>query len=145
MISVKAAKGNFFDTAKVIKAVDKATRIVLSKFGAFVRTRSRSSIRKRKAVSTPGSPPSSHVGLLRRFIFFSFDPETKSVVIGPAKLNSVVDSAALPALEYGGTSTAEDRRGGKRRKISIRARPFMTPALEAEKPGLPAMWRDSVK
>jgi hypothetical protein len=144
MISIKAAKGNFFDTAKVIKAVDKATRVVLSKFGSFVRTRARSSIRKRKAISTPGSPPSSHVGLLRRFIFFSFDPETKSVVIGPARINGTVDPRSLEALEKGGVSTIEER-GKGRRDVRIRARPFMGPAFEAEKPGLPAMWRDSVR
>lgn len=143
--SVKAAKGNFFDRKKVVDAVGRATRRVLSKFGAFVRVRARSSIRKRKGVSTPGGPPSSHTGLIRKFLFFAYEPDRKSVVIGPARLNSVVDPDALPALEYGGESTAEDRRGGKRKRISVRARPFMGPAFEAEKPGLPAMWRDSVK
>jgi hypothetical protein len=142
-LDFKAARANFFDSKKVLAAVDRATRRVLSKFGAFVRTRARTSIRKRKAVSLPGGPPHSHTGLLRRFLFFSYDPDNKSVVIGPAKISGTVDPDALPALEYGGPSTVE--RGGRRERISVKARPFMGPAFEAERPGLPAMWRDSVK
>src|SRR5690606_6172596 len=49
----------FFDRKAVTSRVDKATRKVLSRFGAFVRRTARSSIRKRKKTSQPGSPPSS--------------------------------------------------------------------------------------
>lgn len=63
MIHLEAAKGNFFDRKAVLAAVDKATLRVLSKFGAFVRRRAKSSIRKRKKASPPGQPPSSHSGL----------------------------------------------------------------------------------
>jgi hypothetical protein len=142
-LSLKSAKAGFFDTQKVIRAVDAATRKVLSRFGSFVRTRAKTSIRKRKKVSLPGGPPSSHTGLLKRFLFFSYDATAKSVVIGPVRLGGTVDPDALPALEYGGPSTVE--RGGRRERISVKARPFMGPAFEAERPGLPAMWRDSVK
>jgi hypothetical protein len=79
----QAAKGGFFDRDKVKRAVDAGTRKVLSKFGAFVRQRAKTSIRKRKGTSPPGSPPYSHVGLLRRFILFAYNPQRKSVVIGP--------------------------------------------------------------
>ena len=72
----------FFDSPKVVRAVDRTTRRVLSKFGAFVRRTARSSIRKRKRTSEPGSPPSSHTGLLKRFIFFGYDAQKRSVVIG---------------------------------------------------------------
>ena len=135
-------KSMFFDTAKVKKAVSSATRKVLSKFGAFVRTAARSSIRKRKAVSEPGQPPSSHVGLLRKLIYFGYDPTRRSVVIGPTPLHGTAE--APPLLEYGGRAR---RRGRKGRNVmaSYRARPFMGPAFEREKPKLPAMWRDSVK
>ena len=135
-------KSMFFDTAKVKKAVSSGTRKVLSKFGAFVRTAARHSIRKRKAVSEPGSPPSSHVGLLRKLIYFGYDPSRKSVVIGPTPLHGTAE--APPLLEYGGRAR---RRGRKGRNVmaSYRARPFMGPAFEKEKPKLPAMWRDSVR
>ena len=91
-------KSMFFDTAKVKKAVSSGTRKVLSKFGAFVRRTARSSIRSRKKSSAPGSPPSSHTGLLKRLIFFGYDPSRRSVVIGPAPLRSTVE--APPLLEY---------------------------------------------
>lgn len=142
-LSFKAAKGGFFDRKVVTGAVDRATRRVLSRFGAFVRQRAKSSIRKRKKISAPGAPPSGHVGNLKRAIKFAVEGD-RVVVIGPERLGGTVDPAALPALEYGGGSTAEDRKG-KRRKISVKARPFMGPALAKELPGLPAMWRDSVR
>jgi hypothetical protein len=142
-LSVKAAKGGFFDRGKVIAAMDRATRKALSKFGSFVRQRAKTSIRKRKGISPPGGPPYSHQGNLRKFLFFSYDADRKSVVIGPARLGGTVDPAALPALEYGGSSTGLSK--GRRRSISVRARPFMGPAFEAERPGLAPMWRDSVK
>ena len=132
----------FFDRQAVLGAVDKATRSVLSKFGAFVRTAAKHSIRKRKAVSEPGSPPSSHVGTLRRLIFFGYDPARKSVVIGPTPFRSEVE--APPLLEYGGRARRKDRKG-KNVMATYRARPFMGPAFEQEKPKLPAMWAGSVK
>jgi len=139
-------KQMFFDTKAVLSAVDKATRRVLSRFGAFVRTTARSSIRKRKRPSAPGRPPSSHTGLLRKFIFFGYDRQRQSVVIGPMRLNQKTGDA-LEALEYGGPSTVVEGRRGKRRRrrINVAARPFMGPAFEKEQPKLPAMWRDSVR
>jgi len=56
----------FFDRQAVISKVDAATRRVLSRFGAFVRQRAKSSIRKRRNPAPPGSPPSSHTGLLKK-------------------------------------------------------------------------------
>ncbi len=122
-------------------AVDAGTRRVLSRFGAFVRTRARTSIRKKKGTSPPGSPPHSHVGLLRKFILFAYDPQRKSVVIGPTLTKE--SSPAPRLLEHGGDAVIEDR--GKARHVRYRRRPFMQPALEAEKPKLSALWRDSVR
>lgn len=139
-------KQMFFDRSKVRKRTDAETRRVLSRFGAYVRTTAKHSIRKRKRISDPGEPPSSHTGLLRRFIFFGYDRDRRSVVIGPMRLNQKVGDAPA-ALEYGGTSTVVEGLRGRRRKrrIRISARPYMGPAFEQEKPKLPAMWRDSVK
>jgi phage gpG-like protein len=144
MIGIKLdkMKGMFFDSPKVINAVDKATRNVFSKFGAFVRTTAKSSIRKRKGTSAPGQPPSSHTGLLKKHIYFGYDQTQKSVVIGPAKLNG--GTSAPEILEYGG-KTVIDYGRTKGKRVSIAARPFMNPAFDKEKPKLPQMWRDSVK
>jgi len=139
-------KQMFFDRDKVRRKTDSAARRVLSRFGAFVRTAARHSIRTRKRTSAPGEPPSSHTGLLKRFILFGYDRGRRSVVIGPMRLNQKVGDAPA-ALEYGGTSTVVEglRRQRRKRRIRIAARPYMGPAFEQEKPKLPAMWRGSVK
>lgn len=136
-------KQSFFDTKKVRRATDRATRRVLSRFGAFVRRTARSSIRRRKRISRPGEPPSSRTGLLKRFIFFGYDTRARSVVIGPARLTRKGRGEAPSLLEYGGRTTLKRR--GRRRRARYAARPFMGPAFEKEKPQLPAMWRGSVR
>ncbi len=144
-INLKVTR-QFFDRGAVMSALDKTTRRVFARFGAFVRRRAKSSIRKRKRTSAPGQPPSSHTGLLKKFIFFSYDREAQSVVIGPERLNQKSGDAP-PALEYGGTSrvTEGGRRGRRTRIIHVRERPYMGPAFEHEqRESLPKMWRDSV-
>lgn len=133
----------FFDREAVTSKVDAATRNVLSKFGAFVRRTAKGSIRNRKKPAPPGSPPSSHTGLLKKFIFFGFDPDRRSVVIGPTRLNHRGRGDAPPLLEYGGETTLVRRES--RERVTYKARPYMGPAFEKEQPKLPAMWRDSVK
>ena len=133
----------FFDSPKVIRAVDKSTRQVLSRFGAFVRRTAKQSIRKRKKSSAPGTPPSSHTGLLKRFIFFGYDPQKRSVVIGPTRLTENNRGEAPSILEYGGRTTVEGHK--KKTRVRIRPRPFMGPAFEKEKTNLPALWKNSIK
>ena len=135
----------FFDKAKVIRAVDKARRAVLSKAGAFIRTTARRSLRRRKGPAPPGQPPHSHTGLLKRFLYFAYEPASDSVVIGPAKLNK--PGAAPRVLEHGGKTMVQQRRRGRvvRRRVSIEARPYMGPALEKERPKLPKLWAGSVR
>ncbi len=133
----------FFDRQAVTRKVAPATRKVFSKFGAFVRRTAKGSIRKRRRPAPPGSPPSSHTGLLKQFIFFGYEPERRSVVIGPARLNQRGRGEAPSLLEHGGRTTLARR--GKRQRATYKARPFMGPAFEKEQPGLPAMWRDSIR
>jgi hypothetical protein len=165
-ISIKDAKRAFFDRRAVTGAMDRKRRKVLSKFGAFVRQRARSSMRparqkslsemsqaelidfqeyKRRAEahglkakrplasSKPGEPPRVITGLLKKFLFFVFDAQKGSVVIGPAALNAK-DRSAPANLEYGGSII----KGGHR--FQVEARPFMAPAFEAELGGLPSLW-----
>lgn len=160
-LTVRAAKRNFFDREKVTRAVDRATHRVLSRFGAFVRTRARTSIRYRKKSSRPGAPPHGHrtmmrmkkdrkgqqkpqmVSPLREFIFFAYDESRKSVVIGPALLNARGGAQVLKSLEYGGPSVIFD--GKKRKRVMIKARPFMRPARDAEMSKLRQMLANSVR
>lgn len=149
-------RSRFFDRKKVIKAVDEATRKVLSKFGAFVRTSMKSSIRKAKGPSQPGKPPHSHYGLLKDLIYFGFDTKTRSVVIGPetaGKKNDAFKKKPPHILEHGGPtimenwalSGAERKKYPKGKKIVIKKRPYANPALEKNIDLLPPMWRNSVK
>lgn len=145
-LRINTAKSIPFRAGKIISATDKATRRIFMRFGAFVRRTARTSIRKRKRISEPGRPPSSHTGLLRRLIFFAYDRVRTSVVIGPERpANKPAD--VTQALEHGGVSTALFTSDGRKRrqKVRIRARPFMQPAFDKERPGLPAMWRHSIK
>jgi len=128
----------FFDKQAVRDQVDAGTRRVLSKFGAFVRRTARSSIRKRKRISNPGEPPSSHIGLLKKFIYFGYDPDSRSVVIGPVRLSQNGRGEAPSLLEHGGPTKV-----GKQR-AKYKPRPFMGPAFQKEQPKLRAMWRDSI-
>ena len=120
----------FFDRKKVIRAADPATRRNLSKAGAFIRTAAKHSIRKRKGALPRGSSPSSHTGLLRRFIFFGYERSRQTVVVGPMRLNQKAGMAPA-APEHGGTSVlvVGTRRRRRKRRVRIAARPFMGPAL----------------
>lgn len=121
----------FFDKPEVMAAVDRGTRKALSKFGAYTRTRAKSSIKKRKGSSAPGSPPSSHTGYLKRLIFFGYDAQKKSVVIGP-----------LPFRKNAARIIEE---GGLERGSLYQARPFMKPAFDAELKNAAGYFKDTIK
>lgn len=142
-MSLKSAKAAFFDRPAVKSAVDQATRRNLSKFGAFVRQRAKTSIRRppksaNPRISQPGRPPYSHTGLLKKFLFFAYDANAQSVVIGPVLLRKS-DGKAPSLLEHGGVAVRE------RKRRRYRPRPYMQPAFDAELPVLPELWRNSVK
>jgi hypothetical protein len=144
-VSLKKAKEGFFDRAAVLNAVDKATLQVMSKFGAYVRRSARRSIYKRPRVSRPGKPPSSHLGILRDKVFFSWDASRRSLIVGPVLAGS--RTGAPEILEYGGEAeiVKREKGGTKTARVQIAARPYMAPALAKEEPKLPGMWRDSIK
>lgn len=166
MITVEAAKSNFFDRRKVTDDVGPKAARFLSRAGAEVRKEAQRGIKMSPdgKPSRPGARPYGHhsglrkraskstgktrlrkVSLLREFIFFSYDRATRTVVVGPALLsNTLAGAAALKALEYGGTSIVSAGRAGKTRPVRVRARPFMRPALAAAAPNFPAILRASV-
>ena len=135
---IDSIKGLFFDSAKVRAATSRAERRVLSRFGAFVRRSARSSIRKRKRSSAPGQPPSSHTGLLKRFIFFAYEPRSgRSVVIGPVRLNQKIGDAPA-ALEHGGRSqvvaaSRRRKRAGPHGHRSGRGRSWARPSRRSSR------------
>jgi len=143
MIDAKVTR-LFFNRQAVLAKTDQATRRVLSRFGAFVRRTARQSIRKRRRSAAPGQPPSSHSGELKRFIYFSYEPGARNVVIGPARLTSKTGTAP-EALEHGGLTEISGPRGSRRRRKRIAARPFMGPAFTKEQSNLPRLWAESIR
>ena len=138
MIDIKYSQ--FFDKPKVIAKVKDGTKSALSKAGAFVRTRAKSLIRKRKKSAKPGSPPSSHTGLLKKLIFFGYDAAKDSVVVGP-KLYRNSTRPTPNVLEFGGTT----RHWKTGKPMVYRKFPFMAPALDAERENFPDLFANSVK
>lgn len=72
---------------------------------------------KTGGTASPGSPPRTKRGLLRRAIRFEVNRVEKSAVIGP--IATAIEGAAAPH-EF----------GGQYKKQEYPARPFMRPALE---------------
>jgi hypothetical protein len=137
-----SARGSFFDRKRVTGALSRAERRTLSRFGAYVRTRDRSSQRRRKSVSAPGAAPSAHLGLVKDLTFFVYEPARHSVVIGPARLNK--PPGALRLLEEGGQAERAVR--GRTRRVYYRARPHTGPAFDAELARrMPGDFKDTVR
>lgn len=145
-------KNLFFDKAAVKAMMDGKTREALSKAGAWVKVTAQRSMRyvtslgrqqgqmqrgKRTRLYVPvgsgaGEPPHAIRGhsYIRDFLFYSYDPANRSVVVGPVRLPGTVVN--VPALhEYGGTQTLKARKvrtflAGKYGPIRIGGRPCMT-------------------
>ena len=148
---VFTAKQMFFDRSKVEKAELRARKKVLSKFGAFVRTRARSSMRpggKKHKSAAAGEPPRTHVGLLKKLLYFGWDESSETVVVGPVPFKT----GKVPRLmEQGGTATIERvkfRKGRPPQRVKVQANfaphPFMAPALEREAPKFPSLYDNAV-
>lgn len=171
--TMSQAKRMFFDRGVIDRKVDRAILRQLSKAGAFIRQRARSSIRKRKKASKPGKPPTNRKGFLRNNIVFVYDAERRSVVIGPTLLNiiffngdgqpakgtvpSVLEeggqiSMLMRYIPYLGKWVRADLRSRRRlvglqlkmRKVTIAARPYMGLAFEAERPKFAQLFLNSV-
>ena len=175
MIGIKFDKRLFFNRKKVLDAIGRAKVKVLNRAGGKVRKTARQSIKPRKkgTSSAPGDPPFSHVGTLKRMIYYAYDPERDSVLVGPQALGR---SDTPAALEHGGTfrrkvivrpprtgrpATKKQKKaflkglkeGRIQRKTPIRRRtesvayehrPFMEPALEINRKPIADLWKDSV-
>lgn len=163
--SLARIKAAFFDTRKIERSLYVGIRKPMSRFGSFVRTASMRSIKKRKDISEPGKPPTNRTGLLKKFIFFSYDEKTKSVVIGPMLFRA--GSVVPRLLEKGGSvpgngkvlwvtnPTSRDDKGrfvseGRSRVVvngmmNYRPRPYMRPAFDKELPGFLQSLKDQIR
>lgn len=134
---VQVSYSQFFKEDRALRYLDRSEARLLSRAGAFVRTRARRSIRKRKRISEPGKPPSSHTGFYKKSILFGYDKKNRSVVIGPSA--NFGGSEVPNALEFGGVSRYRGRR------VRYKARPHMGPALKEEAPNFPTLFTNSIR
>ena len=147
-MQLEAYKRIFFDRQKVLSAVDRAERRSQSKFGAYVRTRARSSLRRRKKASEPGMPPSVHskdsFATLKN-ILFGFEPNSRKTVVGIVRTRSRSTSAGpVPMVHELGADVQATVRG-KRKNFLYPKRPTMAPALKAVAPQFAEMFKGEVK
>ena len=121
---------SFFDNDAIMKAVDKGLRKQLGWFGGYVRRAARNSLKTQVGASRPGSPPFSHTGVLKNFIFYTYDSKTQTVIIGPAattqkNARSYGNYKTIPeTLEYGGMLRVREHqlRSGKWIRTDMRFR-----------------------
>lgn len=160
----------FFNTKEIEDHVQKAEQKVLSRFGFLTRKDAKSSMRRRKkGPSDPGKTPRVVTGLLKNFIFFSYDKFKQSVVTGPVRLSGFKNAGEAPEnLEYGGSFYVGPTTYKKRLKpgrdskgrflksrivevktkggfVKVKPRPFMNPAFERQiDEHMPGLWKDSI-
>lgn len=120
----------WFDSEAVLSATTVAERKVFSRLGYMIMRDARQAIRRRKRPSRPGESPTNQTSLLKRFIFFEYEPENHGVVSGPARLSGTDNSESPRTLEEG--------------SARIDARPYMRPAYDRHRAKLPQMWRDAI-
>ena len=121
-----------FDEHRILVAVKCGNITALRRAGAYVRKAARNKVTQSSNASTPGSPPNTRQGLLKRSLLFGVEKQKQSVVIGPAEK---FIGTAMKAHEFGGTY----------RKRRYPKRPLMGPTLQATATKLPALWDKSVK
>lgn len=107
----------YFERTKVVDRVRTGEVRAITRESAFTRKVARSSIRKRKRASAPGTPPSSHIGRLKNLLYYAIEQKKQiSSVIGPTLWGNPRGSAPVPhILEYGGTAVSNGHR--RERKI----------------------------
>lgn len=121
-----------FDEKTLVAKVAKASVDILKRMGAYVRMVARRKVKSSDRPSTPGSPPHSKTGALKRGVLFGLEKREKRVVVGPG-------------FKFVGTSASAHEFGGRYKKERYPKRPLMGPALRESIPHLAKMWRDAVK
>jgi hypothetical protein len=127
------ARAGFFDRESVLKAMDRKTRKCLSRIGGYLRKVAIRSLPFDDRISLAGHAPRSHLGLLRKMLFYSYDAQAKSVVVGPLLFRNKLQTPGAQLLEQGGDVEAKTK-DGKTTILHYRPRPFMQPALQRSLP-----------
>ncbi|WP_020473384.1 hypothetical protein [Zavarzinella formosa] len=174
-VSISGNRASFFDTPRVIASIDRRERAALSKIGAYVRTRARSSLRnapkKARGKLAPGAPagkpPYVHpenklftkehtnkktgavtdraFSPLKEYLYFAFDEKNKSVVIGPALFRKAAPKPYLVPTVLEQGGSVLVHKDGKVFMANAKPHPFMVPALNAEQPNFAPQFANIVK
>lgn len=95
--------------AAVKRPVEQANFKNLHHAAATIRQTAQRSIRKRKKPSTPGAPPHTQGGQLKKSILYDVDPAKQRAVIGPA---AHLISHVAASHEHGRTEPANPAKNG---------------------------------
>lgn len=129
-----------YDANKMAEKAKRMEARALKILGFETRAKAQASITDSTGPSRPGEPPHNKVGTLKRFILYSYDKESNSVVVG-AKLLKRKSRDAAKALEHGGTSLTT-----KKKPIRVAARPFMEPAFQkVARQSIPAVFANTLR
>jgi hypothetical protein len=123
------------DAGKVLTAVQKGTSRALRIAAYAIMRTAQASIEEKEGPSTPGEPPHTHPNLLKKSIKYDVDVTQELAVVGTRE--SIVGDVG-EVHEFG------DRRHNHPSDPWHPARPFMAPALEANRELIPAFWQDEV-
>ena len=121
-----------FEACNIVNAAHRANFTCLTHAAAAIRLTARRSIRRSKRQSSPGSPPHTRAGQLKRAILYAVERQKANAIIGPS-------------AQVVGTSGHAHEFGGRYRKQNYPKRPFMGPALMENLTRLPKFWAGSVK
>ena len=148
---ITSFRSEFRETARVLATFTAQARRAIYAQARYIQKSARNSMKSGtpSKPSRPGSPPHAVTGLLKRFLFFSWDSSSQSMVIGPAGFKK--DTGAPRILEEGGDTTAHvfygSKAGGykfKEKRIHVAPRPYMAPAFKTSQTKLPEFWAKSV-
>lgn len=143
---------NKLDTSKILRRERRATERNEARAAATLRKIARRSLRRRKSVSKPGSPPSHRTNPGLKFILFTKNKSINGYSVGPVIYGRQRFDRPAPNIHEQGGSARITRlarrkkkrrfsRGGKRssfrrakrtrfaRVYRFKERPFMRPAL----------------
>ena len=121
-----------FDEKGLLARISQATASILRRTGAYIRRVAQRKVQTSPNPSTPGSPPHSRRGALKRGLLFGVESKTGSVLIGPS-------------YNFVGTSMVAHEFGGGYMKERNPKRPQMGPALRETVPHIAKFWQDTVK
>ena len=140
-------KRGFFDREGVRKALKTSSSKWLRKWGAITRRIMKNSIKSKHGVSSPGTPPNSHTGILKKFILFAYEPTSNTVIVGAAltrKSKNENTEKPVPQLlnEGGWARITRFRKSGHKyqQTINIRPRPYVLPALAKARESYPKVF-----